>query len=1151
MQSNFSFLQDEWKDIFKPVQIAEQRVKTEPISSAFYCRLTLETCVNRIYQENFLEHPYNADLYSLMNQEEFKTLMDSDCFNGVFLHTRKIGNRASHGERISSKEALVAIRYLYDFLKWFALRYSLKHPELPDRFDENVIPKLGEKERKEREIKKETEQLLKQLEFLKQQQKEEREQHLAERKENEEKYHAFISEKDEKIAQLESQQEERDFSKLGKEFTEAETRKYLIDVALKDAGWEQLRDGYELEYPVKGMPITGDNPKGNGFADYVLWDDNGLPLAVIEAKRASLSAENGKIQARLYADCLEVMKGQRPIIFYTNGYETTIWDDTFYNPRPISGFLTKDELQWRIQQRGARKDLRNYAMNPDIANRYYQKEAWQRVAEEFVKDSPVTKDLTGGKRAALLVMATGSGKTRTAAAMVENLCKANWVKRVLFLADRNALVSQAKISFGEQLKNFTSIDLTKEDEDDITRLVFSTYPTMMNKIDSARNNGKRLYGAGHFDLIIVDEAHRSVYNKYKAIFEYFDSLIIGLTATPKDEIDHNTFNLFGCPDDDPTFEYELPQAVKDKYLVPPKRFDLTTKFLREGIKYSELSESEKKKYEETFLEQTGEVFPEEVRNSALSKWLFNRDTVNEVLKGLMKNGLKIEGGDKLGRTIIFAANQNHAEFIVKCFYDLFPEYSGANFIDVIHNKVSHAQSLIESFCDHHNELLPQIAVSVDMMDTGIDAPRVLNLVFFKMVRSSAKFWQMIGRGTRLCPDVYGPGMEKKDFYIFDVCQNFEFFENNPDGAKGKLSKPISQQIFELRLKLSQLLIQTGEDENIELASSLLDILHKNIEILDRSRFTVQLKMRLVDEFKVRDRWNNISNEDIHKIEENLSGLPLPEKTDESARRFDLMMLKTQLSYIMESSNKTWYTENLMGIAMLLRKKYTIPAVIAKKELLEQLINENYYHNVSQIQLEDIRCQIRDLVKYLDTNDKMIVYSDIDDQDTTLKEEKVVYRTISETYKSRVERFIREHKNHIAISKLNSNEPITKAEIDELERLMFDGSTCGTKDEFIRNFGEQPLGKLIRSITGLDVNAAKKAFSGFLSNGNLSADQITFINTIIDYLAVNGTIDKAMLVKAPFTEKHHQGIFGLFKDPAKVTRLVSIIDEVNGNAETVA
>jgi type I restriction enzyme R subunit len=411
----------------------------------------------------------------------------------------------------------------------------------------------------------------------------------------------------------------------------------------------------------------------------------------------------------------------------------------------------------------------------------------------------------------------------------------------LFLADRNALVTQAKKSFSEHLDNLSSIDITQEKEKSDTRLVFSTYPSMMNKIDNLRDSDERFYGVGHFDLIIVDEAHRSIYNRYKAIFEYFDSTVVGLTATPKDAIDFNTFELFGCSNDDPTYFYELSEAVESKFLVPYKTISLSTNFLKSGIKYKDLSDKEKEKYEQTFEDKLTGLFPEEINKNALNKWLFNKDTVNKVLDALMQQGLKIEGGDKIGRTIIFATNQEHAKFIVDCFTERYPQYP-SGFIAMIHNEVSHAQSLIDSFCDKYKENNPQIAVSVDMMDTGIDAVRVLNLVFFKSVKSYSKFWQMIGRGTRLCPDVFGVGQDKEHFLIFDTCSNFEFFDVNPNGTDTAVIKPITQQIFENRVFLSKLLIEDkseaynlGGDDYITKPFSVRELLARVKAILRRSQ----------------------------------------------------------------------------------------------------------------------------------------------------------------------------------------------------------------------------------------------------------------------------------------------------------------------------
>ena len=813
--TNFLFLKSCFSSLFAKMQKAEQRVNTEPVSTASYCRLVLEEVIHLIYQEEYIEYPYNKELMNLMTQEEIKRIIPFMHQNGIHL-VRKIGNNAAHyGKRVSNKDALQSIKYLYGFLKWFAGTYSPEKIELPGVFDETLVPKLGAEQRKLKELQKENAKeqagLQEQIDRL----LAENESIKAQISENKEKEEAYLKEIEESKAALELQKQERQI-KIPSEYTEAETRRHLIDADLKEAGWFNLKEGRELEFPVKGMPVTPDNPNGNGYVDYVLWGDDGKPLAVIEAKRTTKDLEVGKHQSFLYANCLEEMYGQRPLIFYTNGYETKIWNDTFYStPRRVYGFYTKDELQWLLQQRNTRKDIRNGTVNANIAGRPYQMEAIQRVSENFVVGT--NGQLKGDKRNALLVMATGSGKTRTAAALVELFYKHNWIRRVLFLADRNALVRQAKKNFGEYLPDYSSIDLTEEKENDNTRLVFSTYPSMMNRIDNVRNAEERFYGVGHFDMIIVDEAHRSVYNKYKAIFDYFDALVVGLTATPKDSIDHNTYELFGCSNDDPTFAFELDKAVPT-YLKPYKNIDVNTEFIREGIKYKELTEKQKEQYEETFEDTATGLFPEEISANAMNKWLFNENTVYKVLDALMVHGLKIEGGDKIGRTIIFAVNQKHAQFIVDCFTKRYPD-KPSGFIATVHNNVSHAQSLIESFCDEHNENLPQIAVSVDMMDTGIDAPRVLNLLFFKVVRSYAKFWQMIGRGTRLCPDVYGPNNPKEFFLIFDVCKNFEFFAVNKKGVESGNSKPITQQIFEARLQLSRLLVETGEDEKYRAVGS--------------------------------------------------------------------------------------------------------------------------------------------------------------------------------------------------------------------------------------------------------------------------------------------------------------------------------------------
>jgi len=1141
--SNFNFLKKEWLSLYSKIIIAEERAYTEPVYTSSTCRLVLEESMHLLYSIEHIDKPFNTELVNLMSEEAVKRAVPTQLLDGLHI-VRKTGNNASHfGNRITSKDSVISLRYMYAYLKWFVLNYSKTVPELPQQFDEALIPALGDKQRQLKELQAEQEKAQQALLLQIQKLNEEKEKLLEIAKESE----ATLSEYKEKESQaketLKAQKQSR-LKPISTEFSEAQTRQHLIDIDLKSVGWYLVHNGKDTEYPVTGMPVTADNPKGNGFVDYVLWDDNGKPLAIIEAKRTSKDVEVGKHQAVLYANCLEHMHGQRPVIFYTNGYETKLWDDAFYSaPRRVYGFYTKDELQWLIQKRTTIKDIRKATINTGIAGRPYQLEAIQRVAETFVTDN--ANGICGNKRRALLVMATGSGKTRTAAAMVDVLIKNNWVKRVLFLADRNALVRQAKNNFSEYLPELSSIDLTENKENETTRLVFSTYPSMMNKIDNAKNGDERFYGVGHFDLIIIDEAHRSIYNRYKAIFDYFDACIVGLTATPKDGIDHNTFELFGCSTEDPTFLYELNQAVPT-YLSAYKNIDIKSKFLREGIKYKDLSPIDKAKYEDTFIDRTTGLFPEEIRSNAMNKWLFNEDTVNKVLDALMEKGLKIEGGDKLGRTLIFAVNQNHAKFIVDCFTARYPEQP-AGFISMIHNEVSHAQSLIDAFCDQYKENNPQIAVSVDMMDTGIDAPRVLNLVFFKVVRSYAKFWQMIGRGTRLCHDIFGPNQPKDHFLIFDVCGNFDFFEAAKEKDDTKIAKPITQQLFESRLHLSRLLIEDGGTEELELASGIRNILHASIAQLDKNRFQVAMNLKYVDEFTNRSRWNNIDAHDTHTIEEYLSELPVPEIINELARRFDLMMVKLQTATLMLSNSKKRYENGLMDIAEGLSKKYTIADILRSQSLIESLKDPNFYKELSQKKLESIREEIRELVQYLDSSSKPIFYTNLLDTDFTITEtEPDMSVNFGTLYRKRVESFIRENRHNLIISKLSTNIPITAQELEVLEKVLFDGSDRGSREDFVKEFGEAPLGIFIRSIIGLDIKAAQEAFAGFLMTGNLRADQITFIQNIISYLTKNGTVEPSMLFEPPFTDINDQGLMGVFDDGAS-HKIISIIEEINSNA----
>ncbi|MEL6593562.1 MAG: type I restriction-modification enzyme R subunit C-terminal domain-containing protein, partial [Bacteroidota bacterium] len=637
-----------------------------------------------------------------------------------------------------------------------------------------------------------------------------------------------------------------------------------------------------------------------------------------------------------------------------------------------------------------------------------------------------------------------------------------------------------------------------------------------------------------------------------AIFEYFDALLIGLTATPKKDIDRNTYGLFGIEDDNPTFAYQLDEAVENGYLVPYKAHSVPLKFQREGIRYAELSDREQEEYEEKFGDPTQEVAPDEIGSAALNKWLFNHDTVDKVLEYLMEEGIRVEGGDKIGKTIIFAKNHKHAKFIEERFEKNYPEYGGA-FLAVIDNYNSKAQDLLEKFCDPLEEQEPQIAVSVDMMDTGVDAPRVVNLVFFKLVRSAAKFWQMIGRGTRLCPDLFGPGDHKREFFIFDYCENFEYFDVNPEGAKTGTVKSLRQQIFEAKLEVAHLINQRLEksEEEQEIRDQYLSELHGIVANLDEKRFVVRKQLRYVEAYRDKAKWLNLSEADIARIKQHLSHLEEFDKHDhEKSRRFDMLVLMLQIYFLASDSKASKYQQKIYVIAQALQKKDTIPEVMAQISLIKEIQTERYWETIGVKKLEKLRVAIRELLIYLVNEAQESVYThfedDLDRAGVVVREPRLSYGNF-QTYKERVETYVRDNKHNLAIDKLFRNIPITSRELEELESILFTEDVAGTREQFVKEYGEQPLGAFVRSIIGLDAKSVKEAFADFLQVGHLRADQMTFIQTIMSYLTKNGTIDKSLLYESPFTDLHDQGISGVFEDDAELIRLVKIIDQFNQNA----
>jgi type I restriction enzyme, R subunit len=814
----------------------------------------------------------------------------------------------------------------------------------------------------------------------------------------------------------------------------------------------------------------------------------------------------------------------------------------------VQGFYTREELELAIQRRGLQGDPRTARVNNAIAGRPYQTRAVRSVAESLVS----------GRRAALLTMATGTGKTRTAIALVDLLMKANWVKRVLFLADRVALVNQAAGAFKAHLPDSSPVNLVTE-KDGQGRVYLSTYPTMMGLIEQMED-GHRKYGVGHFDLVIIDEAHRSVYQKYGAIFRYFDSYLLGLTATPRDEVDRDTYHLFGLETGVPTDAYGLEEAVADGYLVPPKAQSVPIRFVREGIRYDELSEEEKEHWESLDWGDREEV-PEEVQASEVNKQLFNESTVDLMLRHLMEHGLKVDGGDRLGKSIIFAVNQRHADFISERFDHYYPQFKGA-FARVITHSVNYAQSLIDDFSQAGK--LPQIAISVDMMDTGIDVPEVVNLVFFKAVRSKVKFLQMIGRGTRLCPDLFGPGLDKYQFLIFDFCQNFEYFNEHPAGAAAPLAEPLGTRLFKRRLELLSLLGAPGEapqkaaaeaaagyEALANLNRDLADALHGEVAAMNRDNFIVRTELEHVDRYSQRERWDALTETEVVELREHVAGLPSELGHGHiTARLFDLTCLNLQIALVNATADFISWRDKIIEIASNLEGKDTIPAVKAQLALIQELQTETFWQDITLPIIESVRRKIRGLVQFVDKTSSSPVYTVLDDEigegsEVTLTSFSAGINLAQ--YKRKVEAYIRANEDHVAIAKLRHNKPLTPMDLEELERFVYGAEVVGGRAVFEKHYGkERPLTVFIRSLVGLDRSAAKEAFVQFLDETRYTSRQIRFVEMIIDRLAHAGVIDPGQLYEPPFTAIHYEGIDGTFGE-ADSEAICSIVSEINQRA----
>lgn len=1090
---NFAFLKPEWPTIYESCAKAESYLTSDPSTACILARRSIEVLVMHLYRLRGLRTPYKRDLAAHIADAQFKQLTGQGIATKLQL-IKNIGNKAVHSTQpIPPQTALQVMRELYLVMVWAAYHHSAAPNSVPmgKQFDPHLAAQSAPLSRSEviqlaQKFAEQDESHARELEA--------RDVALADRE-------ARLAELEEQLEQARAQVKAAQQAKTlpeTQDYREDETRDAFIDLLLREAGWalDQPRD---REYPVTGMPTTS----GEGRIDYVLWGADGLPLALVEAKRTRRSALEGQQQALLYAEALEKQFGRRPIIYYSNGYEHYLWDDASgYPPRAVQGFATAGQLELLIQRRSTRRPLAAEPVDTSIAGRYYQTRAIAAIGDAFDRR----------QRHALLVMATGTGKTRTSVALVKQLMNAGWVKNVLFLADRQALVGQAHGNFAEHFPESAPVNLLK-DPNRAGRTYFSTYQTMMGLIQQVDGDQRR-FGSGFFDLVIIDEAHRSVYAKYGSIFEYFDSLLVGLTATPKDEIDHNTYRLFQLEDGVPTDAYPLDQAVTDGYLVPPTGISVGTTFLRRGIRYDDLTEDEKDAWDTTDWGEDGP--PDVIEPDEINRFLFNEDTVDKALALLMDSGHKVAGGDRLAKTIIFAKNQRHAEFIAARFDAGWPELAG-RFARVITHGISYAGKLIDTFSDPTSD--PHIAISVDMLDTGIDVPDVANLVFFKPVRSKTKFWQMIGRGTRLRPDLYGDGNHKTDFYVFDFCGNLEFFSQNLPTAEGSTQKSLTQRIYEQRLALVKGLDAAHGDA--DLRRSTADLLHEFVCGMTLDNVLVRPHRRLVERFSDAAAWRELSTDDAHDTLQ-LGGLPTAAALGaEPAKRFDLLILRRQVAQLDgDTALADRLRETIQAIATDLLGRTAIPMVAAQATLLEEITEEQWWVDVTVPMLELVRLRLRDLAGFVVTDGaRNPVYTDF--ADTLIDAEDIDLPGTTpgmnwERFVIKASDHLRVHENHLAVQKLRRNKQLTPTDLGEFENMLYDlGAQQTHLDRATAEAGG--LGLFLRSLVGLDREAVVEAFSRFLDADTHTVEQIRFIEMVIDELTANGVMEPGRLFESPYSD----------------------------------
>ena len=1081
--SNFSFLNKKWTTLAKLGSQAESYYYTDNNASMLKMRMFGEQIIDYILTALKVRIPKFAT-----QDDKIKLLRDTG-INGaipdLFNIVRRYGNKANHEGYENKKDALECLVSMYKVAAWFYIKVTKDTSIKPLTYK---IPKPAASKAPVYNI----EDYAKEKEEIE-------EKHIKEVNHVREETKTSVMTETDKAVEKEVE--------AALDFNEAETRKKLIDIMLKDAGWDvNNKELVRVEFPLENHKKAGKK----GFADYVLFNKKGKPLAIVEAKKSSVDPIIGRQQAVEYANTIERDYKVRPIVFYTNGYEIYIWDDKYSEPRQIWGFYTLEDLEELFFKHKYKKDLNKVDIDTVIAGRPYQIEGIKRVYEKY----------SNGYRKALLVMATGTGKTRTVIALTKGMMKANWVKRVLFLADRDELVRQAKEdknSFKTFMPEQISCRFTGRNSDNReATFYFSTYQTMINYYSK--------FSVGFFDLVICDESHRSIYKTYKDILEYFDARIIGLTATPVDFIERNTFDLFNCANEDPTFNFSIDQAWNHvpPYLIEPKVIDATTDFLREGIKYSQMTEEQRKQVEDEGYD--GEIF--EFDKNDLEKRITNKDTNRYILKTLMENGIKV--GDYIGKTIIFAKNKGHANLLDSLFNEMYPQYKG-KLTAVIYSGITDKERLIKDFKE---EEFPRIAISVDLLDTGIDVPEVVNLVFAKPIYSKVKFWQMIGRGTRRCDNLFGEGIDKTEFAIFDCYKNFEFFEMHSKGFIPKLQKTSMQVRFELMCNLLEIYKSKNK---MDICNDFIEKLKSDIAELPSESIEIKKNRKKIEQVKKEEYWSHLSEDFIKKLKLEITPLIqwIEAKDNQDAILFDNSIYR--ILQCLEANDKDALIREINAtMEKLARLKTNINQFDGKRELIKSLLEPSGWNNLSYEKLEQIRIDLRNLMKHKGATAGHFVVIDIKDTGEVVKEisaASVLYGANMEPYEKRVRTAIEDRlKDQLVIHKIRKGEKLSRAEVEGIYSIFSDGFVYSIDELSSKtDIDKEDIVGIIRKFVGVDEIELNKRFEEFVQkhHNKMNATQIKTLEIIKNDIAKNKGISFASLFAAPYTSFNPNGVDGIF------------------------